>query len=185
MRPPLYVRHNRKTQGLRAVQRLFPAHGRMVCVARRTLRAAPGRGTAADPAVAQSRQRNGLLGYGHDPQRRLHHPARSVPSAQLVGVRAHERRHDHTLSRRHAVAAAGRAGGGQGARSRGPLRLRRRRRSPPSRGLRAAVRLPVAGSLGDDGNRRRRGGNRQCGAAPRRHQLLRPGRFVHAGPDCR
>ncbi len=47
---------------------------------------------------------------------------------------------------------------------------------PPPRPLRGALRVPAAGGLGDDRDRRRRGHHRQPRAAPRRHRQHRRAR---------
>ena len=154
----------------------FLLAGEWYATHRRPVHAARRRRADDHAAAADAHERDGLFRHGDGHDRRLPGAARPLPSRQLVGLGARIARHRRALPGRDAGDAAGRAALAAGPRARRALRLRRGRGPAPAGGVRRALRLPAARSLGHDRDRRRRGGHRQPRAAARGPKLLRPRR---------
>ena len=87
MRAALYVRDDRAAQGLRAHQPLFPAFRKLVSRCRRPDRSQGRRRAHDHAAAAVSHECDGGVADGDAVGRRQPDHARSLPSAQLVGIR--------------------------------------------------------------------------------------------------
>src|SRR6218665_952387 len=102
MRPALHLGHHGPAQGLHPEQRLLPARRPVVCRAGRPVPHPPRCRACHHTAAAAPYERAGLLPQGGAGRGRLPGAARPLPSANLAGQRARQRRDHRALPRRDA-----------------------------------------------------------------------------------